>query len=75
MGRQRRAILRRRTPQGTGVVVLHAWWGLTEPFRQACDRLQRRASWRSPRTSIVARRPQIEEAEMLATALDQNGAV
>src|SRR2546430_12715549 len=22
-----------------GVVVLHAWWGLTEPFRQVCDRL------------------------------------
>ncbi len=32
-------------PQGVagaglpGVVVLHAWWGLTEPFREACDRL------------------------------------
>jgi len=24
---------------GPGVVVLHAWWGLTEPFRQAADRL------------------------------------
>src|SRR5581483_367375 len=24
---------------GPGVVVLHAWWGLTEPFRQACDQL------------------------------------
>ena len=24
---------------GPGVVVLHTWWGLTEPFRQACDRL------------------------------------
>jgi carboxymethylenebutenolidase len=24
---------------GPGVVVLHAWWGLTEPFRQVCDRL------------------------------------
>ena len=22
-----------------GVVVLHAWWGLTEPFRHVCDRL------------------------------------
>ena len=22
---------------GPGVVVLHEWWGLTEPFRQACD--------------------------------------
>ena len=25
---------------GPGVVVLHAWWGLTEPFRQVCDRLE-----------------------------------
>src|SRR2546421_7001763 len=24
---------------GPGVLVLHAWWGLTEPFRQVCDRL------------------------------------
>src|SRR5260370_19856505 len=24
---------------GPGVVVLHEWWGLTEPFRQVCDRL------------------------------------
>src|SRR5260370_25257758 len=23
----------------SGVLVLHAWWGLTEPFRQVCDRL------------------------------------
>ncbi|HLJ82431.1 MAG TPA: dienelactone hydrolase family protein [Ktedonobacterales bacterium] len=26
-------------PGAPGVVVLHAWWGLTEPFRQVCDRL------------------------------------
>jgi carboxymethylenebutenolidase len=24
---------------GPSVLVLHAWWGLTEPFRQVCDRL------------------------------------
>ena len=24
---------------GPGVVVLHAWWGLTEPFQRVCDRL------------------------------------
>ncbi len=25
--------------QGPAVLVLHAWWGLTEPFRQVCDQL------------------------------------
>jgi carboxymethylenebutenolidase len=24
---------------GAGVLLLHAWWGLTQPFRAACDRL------------------------------------
>src|SRR5260370_36019024 len=24
---------------GPGVLVLHAWWGLTEPVRHVCDRL------------------------------------
>jgi carboxymethylenebutenolidase len=27
------------TPQGPGVVVLHAWWGLNEFFKRFCDRL------------------------------------
>ena len=27
------------TATGPGIVVLHTWWGLTEPFRQVCDRL------------------------------------
>jgi carboxymethylenebutenolidase len=57
---------------GPGVVVLHAWWGLTEPFRQACDRLAE--------AGFVALAPDlyrgkttasVEEAEVLATALDQ----
>jgi carboxymethylenebutenolidase len=27
--------------QGPGVLVLHAWWGLTSFFKQTCDRLAR----------------------------------
>ncbi|HEV2460235.1 MAG TPA: dienelactone hydrolase family protein [Ktedonobacterales bacterium] len=54
-----------------GGVVLHEWWGLTEPFRQVCDRLAQ--------AGFVALAPDlyrgktaaaIEEAEALATALD-----
>lgn len=58
-----------------GVVVLHAWWGLTEPFRQACDRLAE--------AGFVALAPDlyrgktattVEEAEALATALNREEA-
>jgi carboxymethylenebutenolidase len=54
-----------------GVVVLHAWWGLTEPFRQVCDRLAE--------AGFVALAPDlyrgktattVEEAQALAAALD-----
>jgi carboxymethylenebutenolidase len=57
---------------GPGVVVLHEWWGLTEPFRQACDRLAT--------AGFVALAPDLyrgkttdsaEEAEALSAALDQ----
>jgi carboxymethylenebutenolidase len=57
---------------GPGVVVLHAWWGLTEPFRQACDRLAE--------AGFVALAPDlyhgktattVAEAEVLGAALDQ----
>ncbi len=57
---------------GPGVVVLHAWWGLTEPFRQTCDRLAE--------AGFVALAPDlyhgkttasVEEAEALAGALNQ----
>jgi carboxymethylenebutenolidase len=58
---------------GPGVVVLHEWWGLTEPFRQVCDRLAA--------AGFVALAPDlyrgkttasVEEAEALGAALDQN---
>ena len=55
-----------------GVVVLHAWWGLTEPFRQVCDRLAE--------AGFVALAPDlyrgkttasVEEADALGSALDE----
>ena len=60
------------TGGGPGVLVLHAWWGLTEPFRQACDRLEE--------AGFVALAPDlyrgkmtasVEEAETLSSALNQ----
>jgi carboxymethylenebutenolidase len=61
--------------QGSGpvVLVLHAWWGLTEPFRQVCDRLAE--------AGFVALAPDlyhgktaatVEEAKALVEALDQD---
>ena len=58
---------------GPGVVVLHAWWGLTDIFRQVCDRLAREG--------FVALAPDlyhgkttasVEEAERLVDALNQD---
>ena len=60
---------------GPGVVVLHAWWGLTEPFRQVCDRLAE--------AGFVALAPDlyhgkttasVDEADALGSALDQDEA-
>lgn len=57
---------------GPGVVVLHAWWGLTEPFREVCDRLAA--------AGYVALAPDlyhgktattVEQAQALGDALDQ----
>ena len=57
---------------GPGVLVLHAWWGLTEPFRHTCDRLAE--------AGFVALAPDlyrgkttasVEEAEALVKALNQ----
>src|SRR5260370_20011897 len=57
---------------GPGVVVLHEWLGLSEPIRQACDRLAE--------AGFVALAPdlyrgkttaKVEEADALGSALDQ----
>lgn len=57
---------------GPGVLVLHAWWGLTEPFRHICDQLAE--------AGFVALAPDLyhgktaateEEAEALVDALNQ----
>ncbi len=57
---------------GPGVVVLHAWWGLTEPFRRVCDRLAEAGFvalapdlYRGKTTAAV------EEAQALGAALDR----
>jgi carboxymethylenebutenolidase len=56
---------------GPGVVVLHAWWGLTEPFRDVCDRLAAAGFvalapdlYRGRSTAVIA------EAEQLVGAMD-----
>jgi len=58
---------------GPGVLVLHAWWGLTEPFRRVCDQLAE--------AGFVALAPDlyhgkttaaVEEAETLVAALNQD---
>ena len=57
---------------GPGVLVLHAWWGLTEPFRRVCDRLAEAGFvalapdlYRGKTTAAV------EEAQALGAALDR----
>jgi carboxymethylenebutenolidase len=58
---------------GPGVLVLHAWWGLTEPFRQVCDRLAEAGfvalalDLYHGRTTAV-----VEEAQALGEALDRD---
>jgi len=58
---------------GPGVLVLHAWWGLTGVFKRVCDRLAQ--------AGFVALAPDlyhgktteaVEEAQALVEALDQD---
>jgi carboxymethylenebutenolidase len=58
---------------GPGVLVLHAWWGLTDVFKRVCDRLAE--------AGFVALAPDlyhgkttasVDEAEVLGAELDQD---
>jgi carboxymethylenebutenolidase len=58
---------------GPGVLVLHAWWGLTDVFKQVCDRLADAGFvalaldlYRGQTTASV------EEAQTLGAALDSD---
>ena len=58
---------------GPGVVVLHAWWGLTEPFRQVCDRLAEAGFMAlAPDLYHGKTTSAVEEAQALVEALNQD---
>ncbi|MGZ3601252.1 MAG: dienelactone hydrolase family protein [Ktedonobacterales bacterium] len=58
-------------PGAPGVVVLHAWWGLTEPFQQVCDRLAEAGFMAlAPDLYRGKTATTVEEAQALASALD-----
>ena len=58
---------------GPGVLVLHAWWGLTEPFRQVCDRLAEAGFVTlAPDLYQGKTTASVEEAEALAGGLNKD---
>ena len=58
---------------GPGVLVLHTWWGLTEPFRQICDRLAEAGfAALAPDLYHGKTTTSVEEAQALSEALDQD---
>lgn len=60
---------------GPGVVVLHEWWGLTDPIKQACDQLAEAGfTALAPDMYRGKTTDSIEEADALGSALDQNEA-
>jgi carboxymethylenebutenolidase len=58
---------------GPGVLVLHAWWGLTEPFQQVCDRLAE-AGFVALALDLYHGKTttSVEEAQALGAALDRD---
>jgi carboxymethylenebutenolidase len=58
---------------GPGVVVLHAWWGLTDVFTQVCDRLAEAGFVvLAPDLYHGKTTASVEEAEALVGALNQD---
>src|SRR5260370_7312455 len=56
---------------GPGVLVLHTWWGLTEPFRQVCDRLAGGGFGAPPPPPFPGKNtPSVQEAQAVEAALD-----
>ena len=58
---------------GPGVLVLHAWWGLTEPFQRVCDRLAE-AGFVAFALDLYQGKTtaSVEEAQALAGALNRD---
>ncbi|HET9999500.1 MAG TPA: dienelactone hydrolase family protein [Ktedonobacteraceae bacterium] len=58
---------------GPGVLVLHAWWGLTEPFQRVCDRLAE-AGFVALALDLYQGKTtaSVDEAKALAGALDRD---
>lgn len=50
------------TPNGAGILVLHAWWGLTPFFRSCCDRLAQQG--------FVALAPDLYQGKTVSTVED-----
>ncbi len=58
---------------GSGVLVLHAWWGLTDVFKQVCDQLAQAGFMAlAPDLYHGKTTASVEEAEALVSALNQD---
>jgi carboxymethylenebutenolidase len=58
---------------GPGVLVLHAWWGLTPPFERMCDRLAQAGFMAiAPDLYHGKTATTVEEAQALCKELDQD---
>src|SRR5215472_17836448 len=58
---------------GPGVLVLHAWWGLTDFFKQVCDRLAREGFIAlAPDLYHGKTTTSIEEADQLASSMESD---